>query len=231
MAQLGNLYGVIESLPAAIPKVPNFLRTSTKTCKVISQAKNLEAFHQNEQQCPSLAFKNTSRRSVIGIASIALLSQLGTNASLAEEQNQLWLTGPLPGLPPAENKIANEDTGTRSFLKKGIYMANIGTKGSAFRLKKYAFDLLAMGDLIGQDAWNYIRRYLRLKGTFMYYDFDKVISAAPVSDKQPLTDLANRLFNNFEKLQEAVKQKDLPLTRSCYDDTTVILREVMDRMA
>ncbi|XP_021758788.1 photosynthetic NDH subunit of lumenal location 3, chloroplastic-like [Chenopodium quinoa] len=224
MAQLGNLYGVTESLPAAIPKVPYILRAPTKkSCNIICHAKKLEDSHQN-----------TSRRSVISIASIALLSQLGTNnASLAEEENKLWLDYPypLPGLRPAENKIYNEETGTRSFLKTGLYMANIGTKGSAYRLGKYAFDLMALGDLIGQDTLNYVRKYLRLKGTFMYYDFDKVISAAPVDDKQPLTDLANRLFNNFEKIQEAIKLKDLARTQSCYDDTTVILQEVMDRFA
>ncbi|XP_021725952.1 photosynthetic NDH subunit of lumenal location 3, chloroplastic-like isoform X2 [Chenopodium quinoa] len=222
MAQLGNLYGITESLPAAIPNVPYNLRAPTKkSCNIICHAKKIEDFHQN-----------TSRRSVISIASIALFTQLGTNnASLAEEENRLWLDYPLPGLRPAENKIANEETGTRSFLKKGLYMANIGTKGSAYRLGKYAFDLMALGDLIGQDTLNYVRKYLRLKGTFMYYDFDKVISAAPVDDKQPLTDLANRLFNNFEKIQEAIKLKDLAQTRSTYDDTTVILQEVMDRFA
>uniref|UniRef100_A0A5K0W2P9 Uncharacterized protein n=1 Tax=Nymphaea colorata TaxID=210225 RepID=A0A5K0W2P9_9MAGN len=78
-------------------------------------------------------------------------------------------------------------------------MAKVGPKGSAYRLKKTAFDLLGMGDIIDQDAWGYIRKYLRLKSTFMYYDFDKVITAAPADEREGLTNLANRLFDNVEK--------------------------------
>ncbi|OWM88722.1 photosynthetic NDH subunit of lumenal location 3, chloroplastic [Punica granatum] len=225
MARLANVYGVSETLPAAIPKLSNLQRTRMRPKRLQIASRKAEDFEEQG------SLQSLRRGAALGLAaaSIALFGSFGNGVARAED-NGYWITGPIP-VPPVFNKIANEKTGTRSFVRSGIYIANIGVKGSMYRLKKYAFDLLALGDLIGKDAWNYVRKYLRLKGTSMYYDFDKVISAAPVADKQPLTDLANNLFDSIEKLEDAVKRKDLSATQSCYEGTTVILQEVMNRMA
>ncbi|XP_066393089.1 photosynthetic NDH subunit of lumenal location 3, chloroplastic-like [Miscanthus floridulus] len=146
--------------------------------------------------------------------------------------NGWWLTEfPLPTPKIVNKEINNANTGTRSFLKNGIYMADIGPSfaAHAYRLRSTAFDLLALEDLLGKDASNYVNKYLRLKSTFMYYDFDKLISAA--DDKPPFVDLANRLFDSFETLQEAVTAKDDDRISGRYAETKVILQELMAKMA
>jgi photosystem II oxygen-evolving enhancer protein 3 len=68
----------------------------------------------------------------------------------------------------------------------------------------------------------------------MYYDFDKLITAAAADDdkqQQPYIDLANRLFDSFESLQQAVTAKDDPNITQRYADTKIILQELMTRMA
>ncbi|KAL3850814.1 hypothetical protein ACJIZ3_012696 [Penstemon smallii] len=223
MATTANLNAIFESLPS-IPKPRGLGKIRKKAIvRCLFEKKKTEI-----QDNPVHA----TRRLVIGLASVALFgSTSGIGNSLAED-NGFWLTGPLP-VPYAKNNINNEETGTRSFLKKGIYIANIGTKGRMHRLKRYAFDLIALGDLIAQrDAWTYVRRFLRFKCTFMYFDFDEVISATTAADdKKSLTDLANRLFDSVEKLLVAVKEKDYPQTESCYKVTTSVVEEVMARMA
>nr|AFK39659.1 unknown [Medicago truncatula] len=212
MAPLTNLHGVSKTLTPITCLVPNAQRTF-KTGQVVvgflgSKTKKIS-------ECESV---NTTRRAAaISLVSLVLTGQFSEKISLAKD-NGFWIDGPIPE-PTVTNNIANEKTGTRSFIKKKLYMANIGAKGSVLRIKKYAFDLLAMADLIAQDTLNYVRRYLRLKSTFMYFDFDKVISAVPVEDKQQLTDVANRLFDNFEKLEEASRNKNLLETQACYKET------------
>ncbi|KAG2631188.1 photosynthetic NDH subunit of lumenal location 3, chloroplastic-like [Panicum virgatum] len=180
-----------------------------------------------------------SRRSAsvhLGLAAAtAVLLRQPDAARAAEDEpasNGWWLTEfPLP-VPKILNKeINNPETGTRSFLKNGIFMADIGPSfaAHAYRLRSTAFDLLALEDLLGREASNYVNKYLRLKSTFMYYDFDKLITAA--DDKPPFVDLANRLFDSFETLQQAVTAKDDTKIGERYAETKVILQELMAKMA
>ncbi|XP_057414896.1 photosynthetic NDH subunit of lumenal location 3, chloroplastic [Lotus japonicus] len=219
MAPLTNLHGVSKNL-TPITCLPNVHRT-------LRRGHVVGFLGRKSQEFSECSVQSTRRAAAISFATLLLTGQFKDNVSLAD--NGFWIDGPLPE-PIVINKIANEKTGTRSFLKKRLYMANIGVKGSVYRIKKYAFDLLAMADLVKEDTLNYVRRYLRLKSTFMYHDFDKVISATPVDEKQQLTDMANKLFDNFEKLEEASRKKNLSETKSCYQESEILLKEVMDRM-
>ncbi|XP_061341811.1 photosynthetic NDH subunit of lumenal location 3, chloroplastic [Gastrolobium bilobum] len=221
MAPLTNLHGVSKTLTPITSCLPNAHRN-------LKRGQVVGFLGSKTQELSECQVQTTKRAAAIGLASIVLTGQFNDKISLAKD-NGFWYDEPLPQ-PTVTNNIANEKTGTRSFVKKGLFMANIGVKGSVYRIKKYAFDLLAMADLITEDTLNYVRRYLRLKSTFIYYDFDKVISAIPVDEKQQLTDMANKLFDNFEKLEEATRKKSLPETKSCYQETEVMLKEVMDRM-
>ncbi|SPT18634.1 unnamed protein product [Triticum aestivum] len=188
----------------------------------------------------------------LGLATAAQLHTAPARATADADEdpepanNGWWLTEfPLP-VPKIRNsttatlpiqcgaeEINNGETGTRSFVKNGIYMADIGPSfaAHAYRVRSSAFDLLALEDLLGKEASNYVNKYLRLKATFIYYDFDKLITATDPDAKPPLLDLANRLFHSFEKLQAAVTTKDDADIGSCYADSKLILQEVMTRMA
>nr|XP_018461471.1 PREDICTED: photosynthetic NDH subunit of lumenal location 3, chloroplastic-like [Raphanus sativus] len=158
------------TLPS-IPKLLERSRTGKSSGFVCKKTDNV----QEQQQL--------TRRMALGFAvSISLTGAFGqSNVSLAQDNNGFWIDGPLP-TPPIYNNIVNEQTGTRTFLKKGVYVADIGAKGRTYRVKKYAFDLLAMEDLIGPDTLNYVKKYLRLKSTFLFYDFDNLISVAASQD-------------------------------------------------
>lgn len=78
---------------------------------------------------------------------------------------------------------------------------DIGSRGSVCRIKKCALDFLSIVDLMdGEDGWDLMRRDIRLKSTFLYCDFNQVISNAAKEEKQPLIDLANKLFQSIEEV-------------------------------
>lgn len=75
-------------------------------------------------------------------------------------------------------------------------------KGSANRIRRCACELMSIGDDLMDDneSWDFVGRDLRLKATYLYCDFDKVISGASEDHKRSLTELANRLFCSIEEV-------------------------------
>ncbi|XP_030960886.1 photosynthetic NDH subunit of lumenal location 3, chloroplastic-like isoform X1 [Quercus lobata] len=113
-----------------------------------------------------------------------------------------------------------------------VKMVDVELRGSAHRIKKCACDLLSIGgDLVDDDdSWDLMGNDLRLKSTFLYCDFNRMISSAPRDQKKPLTELANKLFCSIEELDHAVKSRSVPLTQDRYNEAAVILQEVMAQM-
>nr|XP_010940302.2 photosynthetic NDH subunit of lumenal location 3, chloroplastic isoform X1 [Elaeis guineensis] len=109
-------------------------------------------------------------------------------------------------------------------------MEDMDYKGSVLRIKKCACDLLSLEeDMVddSEDSWELMGRDLRLKSTFLYCDLNHVISSARDEHKKTLTDLANKLFDFMEELDQAVKSRSIPLTQVRYNDAALALQEVV----
>uniref|UniRef100_A0A7N0ZYR9 Uncharacterized protein n=1 Tax=Kalanchoe fedtschenkoi TaxID=63787 RepID=A0A7N0ZYR9_KALFE len=119
-------------------------------------------------------------------------------------------------------------------------------KGSVRRIKSCAFDLIAIGsELMEEDQqqlqgdgdedefvlWDLIERELRLKSTFLYCDFAKMISLVHITDhKNRLTQLANKLFDAIEEVDNAVKERSMEMTQDRYGQALLVLRDVIALM-
>ncbi|KAK9983764.1 hypothetical protein SO802_033289 [Lithocarpus litseifolius] len=99
-------------------------------------------------------------------------------------------------LPHGEMTITLQD------MEASVKMVDVEFRGSAHRIKKCACDLLSIGGNLvdDDDSWDLMGNYLRLKSTFLYCDFNRMISSAPRDQKKPLTELANKLFCSIETL-------------------------------
>ncbi|KAL8100634.1 photosynthetic NDH subunit of lumenal location 3, chloroplastic-like [Apium graveolens] len=103
-------------------------------------------------------------------------------------------------------------------------------KGSANRIRSCACELMSIGDDLMDDneSWDFVGRDLQLKATFLYCDFDKVISGAPEDHKRSLTELANRLFCSIEELDLAVKVQSIQQAQNRFSDLALVLEEVVE---
>ncbi|WOH15685.1 hypothetical protein DCAR_0935228 [Daucus carota subsp. sativus] len=102
-------------------------------------------------------------------------------------------------------------------------------KGSAIRIRSCARELLSIRDDLMDDdeSWDFFRRNLELKSTFLYCDLSKVISGAPHDQKKSLTKLGNRLFCLIEELDDAVKIQSISQAQNRFSDLALVLEEVV----
>ncbi|PIA64132.1 hypothetical protein AQUCO_00201433v1 [Aquilegia coerulea] len=107
-------------------------------------------------------------------------------------------------------------------------MADIELRGSLSRIRKCAYELLSIKDLMDdEDSWDLMGRDLRLKSTFLFCDFKKLISHSSEDKKFSFTEIANRLFYYIQELDHAMKILNVPLMRHRYNDTALVLQEVL----
>lgn len=111
-------------------------------------------------------------------------------------------------------------------------MEKMEYNGSVFRIRKCVFDLLSLEDDLVEDdcdeeGWDLIQREIRLKSTFLYCDFNKVIANRDDEDKEAFTNLANKLFYYLQELDNAVKTRSISITRDCYGNAVLVLQEVV----
>ncbi|XP_039137956.1 photosynthetic NDH subunit of lumenal location 3, chloroplastic-like isoform X1 [Dioscorea cayenensis subsp. rotundata] len=110
-------------------------------------------------------------------------------------------------------------------------MDSMKSKGSLCRIRKCVFDLLSMEEELvdeNDDNFEFIRKDLRLKSTFLYFDLSQIISIAGDEHKKAsLTHLANTLFSCIEKLGNALKSRRVSLIQIHYHDAALALQEVM----
>ncbi|KAM0946923.1 putative oxygen-evolving enhancer protein [Dioscorea sansibarensis] len=110
-------------------------------------------------------------------------------------------------------------------------MDSMKSKGSICRIRKCVFDLLSMEEELvneNDDNFEFIRKDLRLKSTFLYFDLSQIISIAGDEHKKAsLTHIANRLFSCIEKLGNALTSGTASLIQIHYHDAASALQEVM----
>ncbi|KAF3784237.1 Photosynthetic NDH subunit of lumenal location 3 [Nymphaea thermarum] len=106
-------------------------------------------------------------------------------------------------------------------------MSSMEAKGSISRIRKCIRHLLTFGDQIDGESWEFVAEDLRLRSTFLFCDFNRFIAASPEDQKQPLTELANKLFHCMEEMDEAVKCRSVELARACYNDATSVLQDIL----
>ncbi|KAF3322284.1 Photosynthetic NDH subunit of lumenal location 3 [Carex littledalei] len=116
-------------------------------------------------------------------------------------------------------------------------MKKIELMGCLSRIRNCSVDILTLEEIVNEkqeqeeeEMWDLIKRELQLKTTFLYFDLNRVISSSKDEHKEVLTKLANQFFHCIQELTDATKSRSVPITQLCFNDTAIVLHEIMDAL-
>ncbi|OVA11658.1 Photosystem II PsbQ [Macleaya cordata] len=172
----------------------------------------------------------SSRRAVLGLVATGLVTGSFVQAVLAEARS--IKVGPPPppsgGLPGTLN--SDEARDLELPLKNRFFLQPLPPTEAAQRAKESAKEILNVKTLIDKKAWPYVQNDLRLRGSYLRFDLNTVISSKPKEEKKPLKELTGKLFQTLDSLDYAAKIKSTPEAEKYYAETVSTLNDVLAKI-
>ncbi|OIS99348.1 PREDICTED: oxygen-evolving enhancer protein 3-2, chloroplastic-like [Nicotiana attenuata] len=172
----------------------------------------------------------TSRRAILGIVAVGLVSGSFAQSAFAEARSIKIGGAPPPsgGLPGTLNSDQARDL--KLPLKDRFYLQPLTPDQAAQRAKESAKDIINVKEFIDKKAWPYVQNDLRLKAEYLRYDLKTVISAKPKEEKKQLQELSGKLFMAISNLDYAAKTKNSAQAEKCYAETVSTLNDVLAKL-
>ncbi|KAM2481609.1 hypothetical protein PS1_005098 [Malus domestica] len=227
MASMAGLHGSSQAVLEGSLHLSSSSRlnavSSTGRLAVASSGLTIRA-----QQVPSEP--ETSRRAVLGLVAVGLASGSFVQAVLAEAKPIKIGPPPPPsgGLPGTLNSDEARDLDLP--LKERFFLQPLTPAQAAARAKESAKEIVAVKEFIDKKAWPYVQNDLRLRSSYLRYDLKTVISAKPKLEKEPLKELAGKLFKDIDGLDHAAKIKSTPEAEKYYAATVSSLNDVLAKL-
>lgn len=193
-------------------------------------ALNKPGFAVRAQQAEGEAVSQSNRRAVLGLVAAGLVGGSFVNAVLAEVK-PIRLGPPPPpsgGLPGTMNSDEPRDLDLP--LKKRFFIQPASPEEAAKRAKESAKEILDVKKFIDKKEWPYVINDLRLKGSYLRYDLNTIISAKPKEEKKALKDLSGKLFDTMSELDHAAKIKSTAEAEKYYAKTVSALDDVLKKL-
>ncbi|KAK9714862.1 hypothetical protein RND81_06G125900 [Saponaria officinalis] len=172
----------------------------------------------------------TSRRAMLGVVAVGIVSGSFVQAVLAEAKKIPIGPPPPPsgGLPGTLNSDQARDFNLP--LKERFFLQPLSPTEAAQRVKDSAKEIIDVKSLIDKKAWPYVQNDLRSRAEYLRFDLKTIISAKPKDEKKSLQALSGKLFDTISNLDHAAKIKSSSEAEKYYAETVSTLNDVLAKL-